>query len=158
MKKLFLYFFVLTLALYPTLSFAGPKKDNDDNPRLKDFKKELNLTNQQKDDLSKIRSEQQKKIIDLNAELQKVRIDLKNEIKNINLNEDKILSLTAKTSELQAKIKETRTTMWLKSYKLLDDKQKEIWKKSTPLLAEGKENFKRKAKEFRGHFRDNSCK
>ncbi len=151
MKKLFLYLAVLMLCFYPSNSFAGSADQRDDFPKLKHLKKELNLTDKQQDEILKIRSEHQKKMVDLRADLQKVRIDIKDQMKETNLNEEKILSLTAKASELQAKIKETSVNMWLKSYNLLDDKQKEVWKKYSPLMSGDNDGFKGKMKHFKDH-------
>jgi len=154
MKKLFLYLLVTLLAFYPTNNFAGNDNDCRKDPRFKHIIKELNLTEKQKEDISKIRSEYQKKIIDLKADLQKVRIDLKDEMRKVNLDEAKILSLNSKISDLHASIRESRTKMWLDSYKILDDKQKEIWKNSSVNIKDGMRKFKSKMNKFREHFRN----
>ncbi len=158
MKKIVLYLFVALLAFSPAKSFAEQDDNFNDQPKLKHIVKELNLTDKQKDELSKIRSEYQKKIIDLKADQQKLRIDLKNEIINMNLDESKILSISSKISDLQAKIKESRMKMWLESYKLLDDKQKEIWKNSSPLSADFGHKLKGNLKHFKEHFRNKICR
>ncbi len=155
MKKLILYLFVALLAFSPSKSFADSEENFCDQPKLKHIVKELNLTDKQKDELSKIRSEHQKKIIDFKADLQKLRIDLKDEMKKTNLDESKILSISSKISDLQAKIKESRMKMWLDSYKLLDDKQKEIWKNSSSDSRQGIQKFKGKMRKLREHFREN---
>jgi Spy/CpxP family protein refolding chaperone len=134
MKKLVVSGVIFTTLLLFTNLFAQPKMKHDEMPGHFKLFKELNLTDQQKDDLSKLRSEHQKQAIDLRSQIQKLRVDIKDQLHEKNLDENKILDLTKKVSDLQARLKESTVKMWLNSYKLLDEKQQEIWRKNAPMF------------------------
>lgn len=134
MKKLVVSGVIFTTLLLFSNIFAQPQmKGREMSGHFKLFK-ELNLTDQQKDDLAKLRSEHQKQAIDIKSQIEKLRVDIKDQLREKNLNEDKILSLTKQVSDLQAQLKESTVKMWLNSYKLLDEKQQEIWRKNAPML------------------------
>lgn len=126
-------FSVLFIALFilPFQIFAQPEHSGD-GPRHKEMMEKLNLTDQQEEQISKLRTDHQMKMIDGRAEIQKLEVQLKDERKKIDLDEEKILSLTKKIGEMRAAQQLARTEMWLKIYNLLDDKQKELWKEHQP--------------------------
>jgi Spy/CpxP family protein refolding chaperone len=134
MKNIFASLLISAILMTALSTYAQPNKCGM-NPQgnIKLFK-ELNLTDQQKDEIAKLRSEHQKQAIDLKADIQKLRIEIKDQLREKNLNEDKILSITKKISDLQAQLKESAVKTWLDSYKLLDEKQKETWKEHAPML------------------------
>jgi Spy/CpxP family protein refolding chaperone len=99
--------------------------------------KDLNLTDTQKDQIDKLRYEHKKEVTDLRYEIKKNRIEIEELLKSSNLDENKIRSYVDKNSDLQAKIKKSALNLWFKTYNLLDDKQKETWRKESPLLNEG---------------------
>jgi hypothetical protein len=136
MKNIFLGFMVLGL-FFTTSIISGQQhmREMKSPEHLKLFK-ELNLTDQQKDAIEKLRSDHQKEAIDLKASIQKLRIEIKDQLRAKELNENTILSLTKKISDFQAQLKESAVKMWLNAYKHLDDKQKEIWKEKAPMLME----------------------
>ncbi|MCX6148974.1 MAG: periplasmic heavy metal sensor [Ignavibacteriales bacterium] len=146
MKKVILILAVTIVTFLSTNITAQQHKRGKDLPGAKHLLKELNLTDQQKDDFDKLRSEHQKKAIDLKAEIQKLHVEMKDQLREKNINEEQILSLSKKVSELQAQLKESAIKMWLQSYKLLDDKQKEMWKQQGPMLGERMGMMRQKVK------------
>jgi Spy/CpxP family protein refolding chaperone len=94
------------------------------------FLKALNLTADQKKQFEDITSESQKSIIDTKAKIQKNRIDLKTMIGGKPIDEQKILQLVDENSKLQAEMKHSVATRLLSIYKILDDKQKEMFVKA----------------------------
>lgn len=102
------------------------------------IKKELNLTQEQQDQIARLRLDNQKKAIDIRSEIQKNKLQMKEIFMNKNIDGDKILSLTKKNSDLQSELKTNRVSTWLKIYNLLDDKQKETFRKNAPMLREGR--------------------
>ena len=147
MKNIIVYLAIFTLLIVTSDINAQQHMRAKDSPEHSKMIKELNLTDQQKDELAKLRSEHQKSTIDLRANIQKIRVEIKDELREKNLNENKILSLTKKISDLQAQLKESAVKMWLDSYKLLDDKQREIWKEHAPMLMENMNMIKGKMGE-----------
>lgn len=138
MRPLILIVIITTalIALVPlNLSLAKENiKNNKDFPHKGMFWEKLNLTKEQKDQIDKFRLDHQREVIDLRASIKKNRLDIEELLKNQNLDEGKIRSLVSKNSELQAKVKESALNMWLKAYKILDEKQKEMWREYTPFL------------------------
>jgi Spy/CpxP family protein refolding chaperone len=163
MKVYFLITALIVFMLAMPVS-AQKGKDDDSGPRHK-ISAELNLTDSQKEQIEKLRSSHQLKAIDLKAEIAKLRIQIKDEMNNKTIDESKVLSLTKKVSDLQAQLKESAVSMHIKSYNLLDEKQKEIWKENRPgfegkfLMGEGsmkhmRENIKHKRMEHDCPFKD----
>ena len=105
------------------------------------FIENLDLTKEQKNQIDKFRLEHRKEAIDLRADISKNRLQIEELMKDQNLDESKIRSLVNTNSELQAKLKESALNMWLKSYSVLDDKQKELWREHTPWLDGGGRKF-----------------
>lgn len=130
MKKYFLIIALIAIVIAAPLA-AQKGNDNDSRPRHK-MLAELNLTDSQKEQLEKLRSDHQLKAIDLKADIEKLHVQIKDEMNNKTIDESKVLSLTKKVSDLQAQLKESAVSMRIKSYNLLDDKQKEIWKENRP--------------------------
>ena len=135
-KSLIVSGVILTTVLLFSNIFAQPQMKGKEMPGHFKLFKELNLTDKQKDDLANLRSEHQKQVIDLNSQIEKLRVDIKDQLRENNLDENKILDLTKKISDLQAQLKESSVKMWLNSYKLLDEKQKEIWRNNAPMFME----------------------
>lgn len=136
MKKLIVSGAIFTTLLLCTNLLAQPKMRHNEMPGHFKYFKELNLTDQQKDEIAKLRSEHQKQAIDIRSQIEKLRVDIKDQLREKNLDENNILGLTKKISDLQAQLKESSVKMWLDSYKLLDEKQQEIWRKNVPMMME----------------------
>jgi len=105
---------------------------HEDGPGNKKLMEQLNLTDQQEEQVSKLRSEHQLNMIDSRAEIRKLEVQLNDEKRKKDLDEEKILSLTKQIGEQKADLQTRSTQMWLNVYNLLDEKQKEIWKDHRP--------------------------
>ncbi|HEX2865993.1 MAG TPA: Spy/CpxP family protein refolding chaperone [Ignavibacteriales bacterium] len=106
-------------------------------PGRQKFLQELNLTQDQKDQIQKLRTEHQKQMVDLRSEIAKTRIDIKSQFTGNNPDESKILDLTKKVSGIQADMKASAIKNWFQIYNLLNDQQKATFRKMAPMLHEG---------------------
>lgn len=127
---------IVLLALMPTKDASAQQRRNNNNGNGKMWT-QLNLTAEQKDQISKLRLEHQKEALNLQTEIKKYRLDIKELLINKNIDDAKVLSLTDKISDLQAKLKKSSINMWLKSYKLLTDEQKQLVRDNFPGFAQG---------------------
>ncbi|MGE5354258.1 MAG: Spy/CpxP family protein refolding chaperone [Acidobacteriota bacterium] len=98
---------------------------------------ELNLSQDQKDQIQKLRTEHQKQMVDYRSDIQKTRIDIKNLFTGNNPDEGKILDLSKKVSDIQADMKASSIKNWFQIYNLLNDQQKATFRKMAPMLREG---------------------
>lgn len=100
------------------------------------FLQELNLTQDQKDQIQKLRSDHQKQMVDYKSDIAKTRIDIKNLFQSNNPDEGKILDLTKKVSDTQADMKASSIKNWFQIYNLLNDQQKATFRKMAPMMRE----------------------
>lgn len=153
MKKQFfaLVVVILIISLIPVISSFAQEKiiKVKHEPGRGRFFKELNLTKEQKDQIDKFRFEHKNAAIDIRAQIQKNKLQIKELLKNQNIDESKIRSLVNNNSDLHAKLKKSILDMWFKSYNILDDKQKEMWREHTPFLEGSSKRFM-----FRKHAND----
>ncbi|MEI7812068.1 MAG: periplasmic heavy metal sensor [Ignavibacteria bacterium] len=128
---------IIVLLFLGVLPFNNIKaQDYRDKMWGKGLIKQLNLTQEQKDQIQKFRIENQKKLIDMKAEAAKIHLQMKESMTAKNLDENTILDLSKKVSGIQADIKTSMLAAWFKAYKILDDKQKETFIKFAPMLKE----------------------
>lgn len=128
---------IILIAAIPAGSiFAQKMKGRDRVHGGKRLLQELNLTQEQQDQIAKLRLDNQKKMVDLKADVAQTRLQIKEELMQKEPNEGKVIDLTKKVSSLQSQMKENAISMWFKTYRLLDDKQKEVFKKAAPGLME----------------------
>lgn len=94
----------------------------------------LKLTDDQVAKMSDLRFKHENLVIDTKNEIQKNKLVIRKMMTDNKIDQKELLKLTSKNSELQAKIKLSKTTMWLDVYNLLDDTQKEQWTKTFPMF------------------------
>jgi len=94
----------------------------------------LKLTDDQVAKMSDLRFKHENLVIDTQNEIQKNKLVIRKMMTDNKIDRNELLKLTSKNSELQAKIKLSKTTMWLDVYNLLDDTQKEQWTKTFPMF------------------------
>ncbi len=98
-------------------------------PRREYLNDKLNLTQKQIDDIQKLRDEHFKVMSDYRNELQKLAIDLRAEWRKTNPDRKNIEKLMSKMNDIRAKMNQQRIDHWFNIYNLLDEKQKETFKK-----------------------------
>jgi Spy/CpxP family protein refolding chaperone len=108
--------------------------------------KQLKLTTEQQKQFENIKADNDKFIIDIQAKIQKNRIDLKTMLDQNQIDEQKILQLVDESSKLQSDIKNSVAKRLLAVYKILDDKQKEIWVKAISRMLNHPEFMKERMK------------
>ncbi len=125
---------LISLFFGTTALFAQPQKPfGPDNrmmgPRFNGSRIQamLNLTDEQTKTFNDIRYKHQTEAIDLQAELNKNRAEVRKMMADKNVNSDQLLELTKANNEILAKLRTSRTQMWLDVFNILDDHQKEIW-------------------------------
>lgn len=122
---LFAAFFLATTSL-----FAQPQKDFRNGPKGHGsfmMQKMLNLTDEQTATFNDIRYKHQMEAIDLQAELKKNQVEVRKMMADKNVNSNELLQLTKANNEILAKMRTSRTQMWLDVYNILNNDQKEIW-------------------------------
>jgi len=154
---------VLAMLIVSITFISAQPKDNDFSRMGKRDKllKVLKLTPEQKKQFEDITSENSKYIIDIRAKIQKNQIDLNKMLNEKQIDEQKILQLVDEDSKLQSDIKHSIATRLLSIYKILDDKQKEMFTKAVshmlnsgfmgegmrPHMGPGMRNWEHKEKE-----------
>lgn len=139
MKKQMINIIAIALvALLPLGSlFAQPQgKGQGKFPGRQKMLQELNLTQDQKDQIAKLRLDHQKQMVDYRSGIAKTRLEIKDLFLNKNVEEGKVLDLTKKVSDMQADMKASRVKHWFQVYNLLNDQQKETFRKHAPMLGE----------------------
>lgn len=133
MKRMILAI-VMILAVQAAL-IAQPRDRKDRMEHKRDrIMKELNLTERQKEDIERLKLEVQKQMADKKASLEKLRIEMKEHMLKKELNEKDILALHGKMESLRSEMRDMQIKRWLETYKMLDEKQKEIWRSKSPFL------------------------
>ncbi|MGE5431250.1 MAG: Spy/CpxP family protein refolding chaperone [Syntrophomonadaceae bacterium] len=131
---------VALVAILPLGSLIAQKTPEEKGqgkfPGRQKMLQELNLSQDQKDQIQKLRSDHQKQMVDYKSDIAKTRIDIKNLFVNKNPDEGKILDLTKKVSDIQADMKASAIKNWFQIYNLLNDQQKETFRKMAPMLHE----------------------
>jgi len=90
---------------------------------------ELDLTDKQIDEINKLRDEHFKSMSDLRNNLQKLYIDMRSEWRNPKPDKKKLESIQDKINDIRNKMSKQRLNHWFDIYNLLDDSQKEKFKK-----------------------------
>jgi len=127
--------------------------NNGSGSHFERMKTMLNLTDEQAAKISDLRFAHETLAIDTRSEIQKNKLIVRKMMADNEINQEKLLKITSENSELQGKIKLSRTTMWLEIYNILDDTQKEKWTNTFGQNGNGR-NFH---KSGRGGFGNNNC-
>lgn len=122
---------VLALCFSALALFA---QDRPNRPSIapqmgKGIMQRLKLTDEQRQKVQQFMLENEKEIIKLNSDIKLNRVDLKKLFTEKELNTAKLTDLTETIGKLELQIKSLRTQNWIKIYNLLNEDQKEIWKK-----------------------------
>lgn len=152
---------VLTLSLILFLSMMN-FSDGYSQQRERKFNKfkqdkvidKLNLSDEQSNKISDLRTKHQKSMVDMKADMQKAMIDLKEVRKSNDLNRSKLVSATEKVSNIRNKMALEKANHQMDIFELLDADQKKIWQEHKPLglRGEGRLGFKGEGKFKRGGF------
>ncbi|HEX2960285.1 MAG TPA: hypothetical protein VHO43_00740 [Ignavibacteriales bacterium] len=90
-------------------------------------------------------------MVDYRSDIAKTRLDIKNLFTSNNPDEGKILDLTKKVSGIQADMKASSIKNWFQIYNLLNDQQKETFRKMAPgFLERMGEGFQKRGKGMMG--------
>ena len=135
MKKLI---YVLSISLLLPLlfsvnGFAQPKEKFKKNFRNNMIEK-LNLTTEQKDKISDLRSKNQKEMIDLRADLKKKEIDMRDLRKDTKVTRDAVISKVKEINDVRDKIAIARANHQMDLYEILTPEQKKIWQENKPMM------------------------
>jgi Spy/CpxP family protein refolding chaperone len=154
---------LIALIIVTVSYIQAQPKDHDFSMMGKrnEFLKHLKLTPEQKKQFEDITSDNKKALIDIRAKIGKNRIDLKKMLDENQIDEQKILQLVDDNSKLQSEMKHSVATRLLSIYKILDEKQKEMYVKAvshmlnaesmrgkmSPVMKHDMKNWKDKEKE-----------
>ncbi len=112
---------------------------NNNNPGFwkERIARALNLSDKQKAEFLKLRTNLQTKIVDLRAQIQKNNLKLKELYAATNLNESAIKKLINENTSIKGKIKALMVDNWFTMYKKLNKDQKPIFKRITGRIIQG---------------------
>lgn len=127
MKKLELIILVFVLFIIG-FSNANAQKVSDKQKDRNISTNQLNLTDAQKEEFTKIRFANEEVKIKLKAELKMNKLEIKKLLNETNLDESKLLKLVESGNGLNSKLRKANVEMWLDIRNILDNDQKEIWK------------------------------
>lgn len=137
-----------TLFLFSMVSFSQPKQKFHKRDFKENIIEKLNLTEEQKDKISDLRTSHQKEMIDLKADLQKKIIDMRELHKNQNLTRKEMLSAVESINTIKNQISIAKVNHGMDMFELLTAEQKKIWQEHKPF----RDHMKMKFKERRfGH-------
>ena len=108
--------------------------------------KQLNLTDEQQERFDKIKFEHQELKIELDAKLKKNQLEIKKLLSADNFNESDLMNLVQMSTDIRAEKNMSRTKMWLNVYNILDNEQKEMWKKRFNKIGMKRGKFSRMGK------------
>ncbi len=128
------------MGMYPDGRVGGGFGMKAPFERMEDM---LKLTDDQVAKMSDLRFKHENLVIDTQNEIQKNRLVIRKMMTDNKIDRNELLKLTSKNSDLQAKIKLSKTTMWLDVYNLLDDTQKEQWTKTFNMFSHRDGRFDR---------------
>jgi Spy/CpxP family protein refolding chaperone len=137
---------LVTLFLVTSINsttFAQPKQKFHKKMFKERMIEKLNLTKEQGDKISDLRSDHQKKMADFKAELEKAKIDMRDLRDNSDLSRAEMISAVEKVNNIKNKMALERTNHRMDVYELLNDEQKEIWREHEPFKDNMKMGFKK---------------
>ena len=110
----------------------------------------LNLTDTQKDQISKLRLNQKMEMVDLKANLEKNKIEMMELKNNGNYTREQFISKVESINNAKNEIAISKANFQMDVYQLLDDNQKSEWNKYSSFFGERKEKrMKRQMKDSR---------
>ena len=144
---------IITLFLIGTLSLAYIwAQEEAEKPikrirekRIEIVREEINLTDQQREEMRKLRAEYQKEMIKLNAELKILRLELQELLEPKEPDKDKIYAHIDKMNNLRTEMSKKRVDFLLKMRTIFTPEQWEKMKKSRRFF-----RFDRMHKRFSG--------
>ncbi len=123
-------------------SFAQPMQKFQKKTFKENLMEKLNLTDQQKDKISQLRTAHQKEMIDLKAELEKKMVDMR-ELKNkSDLKRADLISSVESVNATKNKIAIAMANHRMDMYELLTPDQKKMWQEHQPMRDHMKMKFK----------------
>ena len=157
MKKLM--FILSTILLFsfinPGDGFAQSKQKLYGKNFKENMIEKLNLSSEQKDKISELRTKHQKEMVDLRAELQKKMID-KRELRNSDLTRSELLSSVNGINGIKNQIAIARANHQMDVYELLTPEQRKIWQEHEPMRDHTRMKFNHKRFEHDGFGRGQS--
>jgi len=90
---------------------------------------QLNLTDDQKNEVMELKTAHQKHMIDLQSELKKKMVDSKSIFMQNDLNESNVMDAINEKAEMKTNIEKEKVKFWFSVYNLLDESQRQVWKK-----------------------------
>lgn len=132
MKRVLISLLSMSLLL-SAFSLGQPHKQlrpfKGEGPRMK-FMEELNLTEDQKKDLEKIRFDSMNEMIDIRSKMAKSRLELQKLFQADAPDRSAIEKKLGEVSQFQSQMAQKRINGWFAVNKILTPDQQKVWKKS----------------------------
>ncbi len=136
MKKLSLTFALLFGLLFTTISFAQPQHGFGPGPGINDMgphegfiAKRLNLTDEQNVQFQDLMTNMKKKAIKIRSQIELKKLDVESLLRSKDFSPEDLMLLSDDIDNLQNDLRKSRLTFWTDVYNILDNNQKEMWKK-----------------------------
>jgi Spy/CpxP family protein refolding chaperone len=123
---------ILTAFFFATVSLFAQVAEQTEKPGMQKgpgMLKGLNLTEEQKLKVQQINLDREKEMIKIQSAIQLKRVELKEILAEKQVNTSKLTTITEEIGKLELQVKKMRTENWIKVNSLLNDTQKEVWKK-----------------------------
>ncbi|MCM8787465.1 MAG: Spy/CpxP family protein refolding chaperone [Candidatus Omnitrophica bacterium] len=144
-------YFLIGLAIFLILTFNikvfafdGEKKYGYRQKNMEELINSLNLTQEQKEKMEQLRTQNRQNISDIKKQLKDLRKQLKLELDKDQLDEAKIKDIANQIQELQAKILDLRINNTIQFRKTLTPQQYEIFKEKIKERQQQKETYRNK--------------
>lgn len=155
MKK---YVVIVTLLMFAFVSGYAQKEMAPKQMKMK-FMKELNLSDQQKEQFEKFRFDGEKKNIELRAKVETAKLDLRKLFTSDNLDKAAIEKKMNEVADAEVAIRMNRLNIWSETNKILNADQQKLWKKGllAQIAMQGKEQSMRGRHEMKHEMNCPDC-
>ncbi len=131
-----------TFFLFSLVSFSQPKQKFHKKDFKENITEKLNLSEEQENKISDLRTAHQKEMIDLKADLEKKMIDMKELKKNQDLSRTEMISAVENINTIKNTMAISQANHKMDVLELLNDDQKKIWLEVEPMRDHMKMKFK----------------
>ena len=130
---------LIILALTTQNIFAQDMNHHNKEGHQFSMTQKLNLTDAQKDQISKLRLNNKMEMVDLKANLEKEKIGMIELKNNGNYTREQFISKVEAINQAKNKIAISKANFQMDMYQLLDDTQKAEWNKYSKFMGERKD-------------------
>jgi Spy/CpxP family protein refolding chaperone len=118
---------MLTITFVSQDNFAQKKFHEKGKEFREDFKKQLNLTEEQEKKMQELKLAHQEQMIKLRSDIELKELEIKKLVSAVNVSRIEIIKLTKELNTIKNEIDIARVNHKMDVYDLLDESQRNIW-------------------------------